>query len=365
MMENKNLKLGLIIPTPPPYGGIANWSENLIESLEKRNIEYHIIDTAPKNRVTEGRNVIDRIFDGGIQLFKQGWALQNWVKKNNVNVIHMTTSGSLAIIRDLVLTRYAKKNNIPIVYHIHYGRISDHIEKNDLQWKFLKRVFKYVYCTVVIDLRTFEAIKKYDNKLNLKYIPNSINPDKMPMCCEKAKKEVTFLGWCIKSKGIEELIDAWGKLEGIDGWKLNLIGPYEKKYIDVVLANSSKNNIVLWGELNHEYAMRILNQSSVFVLPSYTEGFPMSVLEAMILGKAIIATDVGDIKTMLEENSGLLIKKKNVVELEDALKKCMYDEKLCIELGKNAKKRVYQNYIEKIVFEKYNECWKTTLKEKK
>lgn len=360
MLENRKLRLGLIIPTPPPYGGIANWSENLIESLQKRNIEYYIINTAPKKRVTEGRNILDRIFQGGVQLCNQRWALHKWVKKNKVNVVHMTTSGSLAIIRDLVLARYAHKCNIPIIYHIHYGTIPDSILNNGLQWKALKHVFKYVQCIVAIDLRTYESIKKYNNKLNLKYIPNFINPCKMPTCSKKTRKEVTFLGWCIKTKGIEELIEAWGKLEKIGEWKLNLVGPYEKNYIDTVLQNPSNKNIILWGEVNHERAMQILNQSSVFVLPSYTEGFPMSVLEAMILGKAIIATDVGNIRTMLDEESGLLIKKNDVDELEWALKKCMFDDEFRFELGKNAKKRVYQNYIEKIVFEEYMECWKET-----
>ena len=99
-MKLENLRIGLVVPVPPPYGGIANWSENLIASLKKRNIKYFIVNTAPKKRTTEGRTLFDRVVRSGIAMFNEKKELRDLILKKKINVIHMTTSGELAIIRD-------------------------------------------------------------------------------------------------------------------------------------------------------------------------------------------------------------------------------------------------------------------------
>ena len=59
----------------------------------------------------------------------------------------------------------------------------------------------------------------------------------------------------------------------------------------------------------------------VYILPSYTEGFPLGVLEAMSCGLPVIATDVGAISDMIGNEGGILIKPKSSKEIVDALEK--------------------------------------------
>ena len=70
----------------------------------------------------------------------------------------------------------------------------------------------------------------------------------------------------------------------------------------------------------------LLSASDVFVLPSYTEGFPNVIIEAMAMGKPIIATSVGAIPEMLDEGCGVVVPPKDADSLQKALQKvCNFD----------------------------------------
>ena len=113
--------------------------------------------------------------------------------------------------------------------------------------------------------------------------------------------------------------------------------------------------VVFEGEKKHDDALSMLSQASIFTLPSYTEGFPNAVLEAMAFEKPIIATDVGAIPDMLQ-GCGMVIQKENVDALENALVKLLEDEELCESLGKAAKQKIEQEYSLERVFNKYMDC---------
>ena len=96
----------------------------------------------------------------------------------------------------------------------------------------------------------------------------------------------------------------------------------------------------------------------LLVLPSYTEGFPNVVLEAMALGKAIVATDVGAIPEMLEAKCGLLVKPKDVQGLTTVLRSLLNDGNLRTELGNRARERALANYSIDVVFPRYMSLWR-------
>lgn len=326
----------------------------LLERTPKEYAEYHLINIAPKKRSMEGRTLFDRIVISGIECFKFRKQLKRELSNGRVDVIHMTTSGQLALFRDLLLLKIARKRSVPVIYHIRFGRIKEIAEKNTLEWKLIKKAMGLSTAIIAIDNTTFGYLQTvFENKVH--YIPNPIDMNSLPIITGE-KKEVSFLGWCIKTKGIEELIGAWEKLKK-DEWTLNIVGPYSKGYIDALKERYSFNRIKLWGELEHKKAMELMGSSSIFVLPSYTEGFPNVVLEAMAMRKAVIATKVGAIPDMLLNNCGELIEKQNIDQLEEALYKLMNNETIRNEYSCNGYQRVKDNYEFGVVFKQYRELW--------
>ena len=314
-------KICLVAPLPPPYGGIANWTRLFTEYLTKNNLaDISLVNTAPKGRVTEGRGILKRVFVSGFAMFGIVSAIRDKIRTDKMDCVHIATSGSLAAIRDLMVANLLRKKNIPFIYHLHFGRIPEIIRENTVEWKLIKKVISLSARTIAIDKKTKDELSAYFGG-KIDYIPNPIDLKSLPVPSESTEKSVMYLGWVIKQKGVEELIASWESVQSeAKDWKLQIVGPYKKEYVDELRKKYSFENVELIGEKSHKEAMELLNRASVFVLPSYTEGCPYVIMEAMALKKIIIGTKVGNIPEMLGDNCGILIDVQNVEELKKHLK---------------------------------------------
>jgi glycosyltransferase involved in cell wall biosynthesis len=356
---NKKMHLCLIAPVPPPYGGIGNWILLLKKYVENSNrIEMNIIDTAPTNRSLDGRSMWDRVVVQGVQMLSKRREL-NWIINNNrPDVIHITTSGQLAVIRDILLLKAAKRKGIPTVYHIRFGRIKEIAQMNTLEWKLISKAMLHATKVMAIDNITYNAIQQHLPTVNVVCVPNPIDISNLPEPNKSINKTIMFLGWVIKRKGIEELLSAWEKVykENSD-WRLRIVGPGKTEYLRYLKSHYSFEGVVYEGEKSHEEAMNLLNASDIFILPSYTEGFPNAVLEAMALSKPIIATRVGAIPDMLADNCGILIDSKETEEIVLALKSLIADHEKRIYIGNNAYQKLSNEYKIETVFDRYMQEW--------
>ena len=124
-----------------------------------------------------------------------------------------------------------------------------------------------------------------------------------------------FIGRAEKRKGIKELNTAIRFLiEKKSAFTFEFIGPiatYDK---------IQDSRITYHGEVrSFEKIQHLLRQNDVLVCPSYSEGFPNAILEAMACGLAIVATNVGAVSKLVNNNNGWLIKPFEQKELTDAL----------------------------------------------
>lgn len=356
------MKILLVAPVPPPYGGIANWVL-LMEEYFKDNRENElvgIIDISPKKRGLDGRTLWDRIVKQGFEMFKLNSKLKQMIQDKNPNILHMTTSGQFAIIRDILFLYTAKIKKIPTLYHIRFGRIPEIEKKNTLEWKLLKKAIKLSNKVITIDEKTYQVLNKHFCNNKIEKIANPFNLNKITLIKNKnPSKVIMFLGWCIKEKGIEELLLAWEEINrDYPEWNLKLVGPINDNYKMELLKKFSMKQVILEGEKEHDVALELLNNSSIFILPSYTEGFPNSILEAMALEKPIIATDVGAIAEMLEQDGGIIIPPKDKNAIKESLIKLLDDKVLRELYGNNAKERLVNNYSIEVIVKKYNFVWR-------
>lgn len=361
-MDSHAVKIVLASCHPSSKGGISTWVKQMQKRLNydsRIEVEYVYPAYNPENNQQAAeRSFFERVF-GSLRIMKRRLHEFNQVIACfEPDVLHLTTSGSLALFRDIRFLKTAKRKSISTVYHLRFGRIPEVVKRRGWEYKMLKKAISLSDCTIAIDHRTEKVLKGIVPQKRVLYIPNFIDTSSLENITESKQKKVVFVGWCVKTKGIEELLMAWERIaKEFPAYQLQLIGPISEDYKRKLMDHYALFNVDFAGEQTHEETMNNIGQASVFILPSYTEGFPNVILEAMALGKPIIATDVGAIPDMLE-GCGLVIPSHDQHAIYNSLKKLLSDNNLQNQLGELAKKRLNETYTVETVYEQYVKVWK-------
>jgi len=175
--------------------------------------------------------------------------------------------------------------------------------------------------------------------------------------CQGASIELLYTGRIDLVKGLHELLDAFFILaEKYPNMNLNFVGwedfshkPIENELKQKVKAKNLEHRVVFHGkksigvELNAMY-----QQADFYIIPSYHEGFPRTIWEAMANGLPVIATTVGAIPAYLtHRENAILIEPKQVTDIVDAVELLLQDVPLRQRIIQNAFELVKENTLEK------------------
>ena len=154
-----------------------------------------------------------------------------------------------------------------------------------------------------------------------------------------------FLGRLCKEKGIEELLEAVMIVaKKYPDIKLYLGGTWEDNTLKKKAA-ALKKHVRYLGWIDERQKEQYMEKCSVFVLPTYFEGQPISLLEAMAKGVSVISTEVGGIpQIMTSGQDGILIPSKDMQVLADSICELLDDVETKKRYGMNARERVKQCY---------------------
>lgn len=165
---------------------------------------------------------------------------------------------------------------------------------------------------------------------------------------------IVYIGWINKEKGIFELMQAFKEINKKNSnTKLIIAGNgAEKNRVEQYVENNNLMNCVkLTGWINETEKEKLLMLADIFVLPSYTEGTPNVVIEAMASGLPVIVTRVGTVEEMIKDGeNGLLINPKSTDQITEALQILINNPDLRYTMGQSAWKTANDNYnTEKVV----------------
>ncbi len=279
-------------------------------------------------------NIFYRILPGYIRskvinifyLFSQRIALLTHVSGDKQAIIHIQSSRKWTLFRDLLLIKYIKKKcDNPIVITIHFADIKKILYINNILYKYeLKIINKYVDRIIFLSNKVKnefihagvnEKIAKVLYTFHTYNINNHYDKKYRPF-------NLLFMGSIDQRKGIIDLLHVINIVE-----KLNIIlhicGGMPNESIEDEfnkLCRKSKNRIINHGYVQGEKKEMLLNEANVVVLPSYAEGMPIVLMEAMAYGCGIIATNVGGIPEIIQSKNGILIEPGNIRELLKAIK---------------------------------------------
>ncbi|MBI2105578.1 glycosyltransferase [Candidatus Woesearchaeota archaeon] len=161
------------------------------------------------------------------------------------------------------------------------------------------------------------------------------------------KKIILFVGWLIERKGVKYFLEAASRMIKENENTLFLIvgsGILEKELKKYAAELELDNYVKFLGAKNSEEIPYWMNASDIFILPSLSEGRPNVVAEAVSSGLPVIATRVNGTPELIDDGkTGFLIPVKDSYAIYEKLKIILENEKLMIELGKNARKFILKN----------------------
>jgi glycosyltransferase involved in cell wall biosynthesis len=151
---------------------------------------------------------------------------------------------------------------------------------------------------------------------------------------------------------------------------LDIIGPassgFQKELEKIASQMRNGEWLRLIGPVEHEKAVRYIAAADLFVLPSYTEGMPNVVLEAMACGQTILSTTVGAVPEMLDiggpDECGVCVPPRNVDALADAIRMLVNNPQQCDQMGRKARQRAEKLYSVPVSCEQLVKLWRTLVK---
>ncbi|HYW21784.1 MAG TPA: glycosyltransferase family 4 protein [Nodularia sp. (in: cyanobacteria)] len=268
--------------------------------------------------------------------------------RQKIDAVHIHLSDGGSLLRKAIIVILVFPFGKPVIMHAHGAEF--HVTYQKLpQW--LQKGFSWIFrrCQGFIVLS--ETWKNYYvenlglNKKQVFVLPNPTElPTQIPQRKNSSQVKLVFCGRVGERKGAFDLITAFAQLpdQQKKSAQLILAGDGEIEKGRQLAANLEiAEQVTFLGWINSQQRDKILSQADVFILPSYNEGLPMAILEAMGWGLPIIATPVGGIPELVIHNqNGLLVTPGNIQELSAAMDFLITDENLRLSLGTVARNNV-------------------------
>lgn len=268
------------------------------------------------------------------------------------------------------LINFCKKRKIPMIVEIHGDMLISNLIKNKGLAKKNITTFNFSSKIICISKKIYHFAEKNGiSKKKLEYIPLGVDikgfkpRDKEILRRDlnfKEEKIILFVGRLTTEKGIFELIMAFKKL--LFSTKTNNVrliitgyGPDENRIKSYAKELNIFDKITFTGSLYGEELEKFYALSDIFVLPSYNEGRPMVINEAMASECAIIATNVGGIpEQIIDGVNGYVIEPRDNELLFNKMNFLIQNEKIMERMGLNSRKRVieegwtWEDYAKKV-----------------
>lgn len=347
------MKILLASPYGGIPGGISRWTGHIVDYYNQYGKSDCDLRIFPMQR-----SVFVNI--NSPMLYRLRWAVKDYsrlissfrkeISSNHYDILHLTSSASISLLKDIIMLKMAHKSGIKTIIHFRFGRIPELIKKNNWEWKLLKIVVKLADRVIVIDKASYNTLINAGFN-NAVLLPNPVAPAVLNIVASNSsiKREqgvILFVGHIVKTKGIFELIEACKQIPNI---KLRVVGHVEAGMkLKIKEASNNAKWIEVIGEEPYDEVIKEMLRCDIFVLPTYTEGFPNVILESMACGCAIVASSVGAIPEMLGEEKGKkcgsLVSPRDVIGLCSAVKSLLYDDTVKTEFRLNATNRVNEKY---------------------
>jgi len=300
-------------------GGQMFACNSLINSGLSDEIEWILVDTTASTNLK--RSIVNRSYQGVKRLLIFTYHLLF----SRVDTVMAFCSSGYSFLEKGFMIKMAKALGKKTVLAPRSGFLIDNIESSESFRKKVAAILSksdFIICQGTF-WKTFFRQKFNIPRDKLKVINNWIDSSKYVSnsTASVGTLNLLFLGWVEQNKGIWDLLEAMKSLHDKDV-VLTIAGGGSQydEFVQAVKSADLEEKIKFAGWVLGKDKMRLISVSDVFILPSYREGLPNSLLEAMASRKAVIVSDVGAVSDVIEDKvNGHLIESGEVSQIVDSV----------------------------------------------
>jgi glycosyltransferase involved in cell wall biosynthesis len=266
-------------------------------------------------------------------------------------LVHVQTASRGSFWRKFIVCLLARSAGRPYIVHLHGGGFTRFYENESGAFgrRAIRSTLAHASLVIALSEEWRENLLRICPTAKVEVLHNAVAvPDTGRLRhLQEHEPTLLFLGHLLRDKGVYDLVRAFARIaRRLPRLQLVLGGVGE---IDKVRELSAQleiqDRVSCPGWLDPEHKAAALASGTVFVLPSYAEGMPMALLEAMSWGLPVIATPVGGIPQLVEnEVSGLLVAPGDIDGLADRIGRLMADSALRERLGATARARIEADF---------------------
>ncbi len=314
-------------------GGQVTATRLLAEYADMNNIELHIIDTSQSSFpiptfTTRVNKALNRILK-----------LKQLLKGNNIGGVIIFSSTGFSFYEKVFMSLVSQVYNVESFLFVRSGHFIDLNRKSHII-KFINKLLLKI--PTYLGAQGKKWIDFYaEMNINLskvKLIHNWIETnDNYSYSTKREPVIFLFAGWMVEKKGVLDLFDIIEEYDDLKQYIFRFAG--EGTLFDRLQERKQKNhllNIELLGWVEKEELLSEYNKADVFILPSYAEGFPNAILEALNYRLPVISTNIGGIPDSIINNyNGYIFEPGDKKNMYMSIKKLGESMKKRIEFSKN------------------------------
>ncbi len=336
-----------------PWGGLSEFIGGLVDSGLKDLVELSFVETSKGKKTFSSTgsfgisNILLSLFD--VARFTREVITQK------PTIVHITTAYSYSLYKHGVMVLIAKalKKKVILAPHCSMKKIITNKKSIYNQWAI--KIISYCDALVVLSKEWLDIKGKVKNK-HVFYLQNAIDLTpyvKMKRARKKCSESIGFLylGHIGQQKGVFDLVDALKLIKNreVDNFELHIYGESlskgEEEKIQIMVEKLDLGkNIFISHPIFGQDKFKAFQEADIYVLPSYHEGMPISIIEAMGAALPVIATNVGGIPDLVEHNkTGLLVSPGDTENLANAMINLLAQPDLRHEMGLAGRLKVLVN----------------------
>lgn len=263
-------------------------------------------------------------------------------------IVHVHSASNASFVRKSLLLAMARAAGCKTIFHLHGGGFREFATEHSgpLMRRWIRHTLERSSVVIALSESWAAFLRGVAPRAYVAVLPNAV-PLPRPPEGRAEPGRILFLGRVEEAKGVNELLRAcallaprFPALRLVLGGNGDLDGA-RRQAAELGIAD----RLELPGWIGPEARAAELARAQVFCLPSYAEGLPMALLEAMAAGKSVVASSVGAIPEAVADGAnGLLVPAGNADALAAALARLLDDPALCVQLGRRARATVEQRY---------------------